>query len=181
MKRSAASRVVTPVGGLDFSERIESSVDRARTVQRELHETIQEGKTFLRELKQIVEDNKANLEQQLGAEVKRQLESLQGATQKAIDDAVEKIGNQFTDLAALYLDEPGDKDGVPLRKTFEKKALLRNLIGEPVASNAEPLVAGQEIITPEGKIYTVAVDLPNIGTLLYENRKDGRLYPAPKL
>lgn len=161
-------------------ERLDASVERAKTASRELHELLQEGRDLIKEIKLLISDERARIDSFMDVAVREQVAQLATATQKAISDAVAKVGTEFDKLAAIYTDEPSTEHEDSLRAMFTRRAKLDNLIGKPVMVASEAYAPGQVVTNWQGFDFTIGEPCQPLD-VLYPSRIDGKLYPGPPL
>lgn len=161
-------------------ERLDASVERAKSVSRELHELLQEGRDLIREIKTLISDERNRTESFMDEAVREQIAELATATQKAISDAVAKVGAEFDKLAAIYINGDSTQHEDSLRAMFTKRAKLDQLIGKPVMIASEAYIKGQVVTNWQGFDFTMGEDCQPLD-VLYPHRATGLLHPGPPL
>lgn len=161
-------------------ERLDASVERAKTVSRELHELLQEGRELVREIKTLISAERDRLDTVMDEAVREQVAQLATATQNAISAAVAKVGTEFDKLAAIYTEGEKTQHEDSLRAMFDRRAKLDKLIGRPVMVASEAYTKGQVVTNWQGSDFTMGEDCQPLD-VLYPHRDSGLLYPGPPL
>lgn len=174
----------------DPSDRLEKLLERAiqaisdlREENRQAHEQVQNLRairkdivTLLTAVKTVVDDVMPDMEKKVNDRVEEYLDQFGTEVRKAIDDYLKRLHERMDQLQAI-IEEPAS-NGNTLEATLRKHAQYKFLMGEPVTAAAEPLPKGSEVVV-DGQVYEVGADALKIGTLLYLNTRDGKVYPAP--
>lgn len=161
-------------------ERLDASVERARTASRELHELLQEGRDLVREIKALITAERDRIDTVMDEAVREQVAQMAAATQNAISAAVAKVGAEFDKLAAIYTNEAGTEHEDSLQAMFTKRAKLDKLLGKPVTIASDYYKAGQVIVNHQGLEFTMGEDCQPLD-VLYPHRDTGLLHPGPPI
>lgn len=164
----------------DLSE-LKELVREAHVMMREIRTARKDLITLLSAVQEQVDAEKKDISKILYEYATEQMDELGKQTKEAIDVSYDKINSRFDELAEMLLMEtPGDTD-TSLKGFIQKKQHLTTFAGEPTAAAAEPLEKGAVIAAPDGREFEIGAPVTKIGTLLFLNRADGKLYPLDVL
>jgi hypothetical protein len=165
----------------DLTE-LKDLVREAHVMMREIRTARKDLITLLAAVQEQVEAEKKDIKDILYKYATEQMNELGKQTKEAIDVSYDKINSRFDELAEMLLMEnPAENEGTSLKGFIEKKQHLTTFAGEPTAAAAEPLEKGAVISAPDGREFEIGAPVTKIGTLLFLNRADGKLYPLDVL